>query len=670
LGKPLSDVANEATQRLAQATTTHEAAKQRVKRADEALAAATQLRDTAKRENKLVSDAERAQRAFDDAQSESAKLDKLRNEHKEAERVSAAAAAIGEYEGAVAERDNQRSELEALQKKESTLRDALQQAEAALEKARRACTEGAPEREQRLGEAQHKLGALQTRLSSIESATRDLAGLRTTLQDHETALAKASSAFAEAGRHHGELLGQLQHAREQQRLGRAALLATDLRPECECPVCGSRDHPKPASSSDAVPSDDDIKALESKVAAAEKNKQECDADRRSTEQKRTNTQDRIASTEKDLEELQGSDGQELTATIKSLEEAMAAIKADTTRLETDKSCKETAATEAKQAYDAVHSERNTASGKVDERNCDVANRKTKQEIELALLPDLDVQKVKAAKRDPQWIAEVRQQITAADQALASATAARDAARIAAGPATRRDLAPLEAQVTTCTAEQKNARGCEKDAAVEQANLAGLTGKLHELSKRMAEAEQALAPASELEDVVVGRTGEQRISLHAWVLGAYLDKVLSVASARMRDMTRGRYELRRTDYQADRRTQAGLSIEVHDSHAGTSRPARTLSGGETFLASLSMALALAEVASERGGRALDTIFIDEGFGSLDSDSLEIAMDVLNRLRDAGRTVGLISHVDEMRRSIPTGIKVVKDAFAGTSRIEQS
>jgi exonuclease SbcC len=83
----------------------------------------------------------------------------------------------------------------------------------------------------------------------------------------------------------------------------------------------------------------------------------------------------------------------------------------------------------------------------------------------------------------------------------------------------------------------------------------------------------------------------------------------------------------------------------------------------------MALALAEVAGARGGRALDTVFIDEGFGSLDSETLDVAMSVLNRLRDAGRTVGLISHVEEMKRRIPTGIEVIKDPATGTSRVVQ-
>jgi exonuclease SbcC len=670
LEKPLESVAEEAEQRLAQASDTFEAAQQRVKHADAALAAATQLRDTAKRDNTLVSKVEAAQLAFDYAKSESAKLEALRIEHNEAERVSAAAAAIGEYEGAVAARDDGLSVLNKLQQEEAPLLQALQQAEAARDEARRAREEGAQERAQRLSDDQQELGALRTRASRIESATKILAGLRTTLRDHETALAKASSAFEAADRRHSELLGQLQHAREQQRLGRAALLAADLRPECECPVCGSRDHPKPASSSNAVPSDADIKAREKDVAAADEQRRKCDAAKTSAEQQRTSTHTEIARIQKDLEELQGSDGQHLTAKIDALNRSIAAIEGIKNQLEQNETLKEREATTAKTAHEAVHSKLMKARGQIAALDENVARREAKQAEEFELLPDLDVQKVKAARRDPQWIARERDRIVAVETELSKAEALRDNALKEAGAATQRDLAPLEAEVSACTTGVADAQKADKDAGFDLMELKKLRDALHTLEQKTADAMKALAPASELDNVIFGKSGEQHISLHAWVLGAYLDKVLSVASARMREMTLGRYELRRTDYQADRRMQAGLSIEVHDSHTGTSRPARTLSGGETFLASLSMALALAEVASERGGRALDTIFIDEGFGSLDSDSLEIAMNVLNRLRDAGRTVGLISHVDEMRRSIPTGIKVVKDAFAGTSRIEQS
>jgi exonuclease SbcC len=207
---------------------------------------------------------------------------------------------------------------------------------------------------------------------------------------------------------------------------------------------------------------------------------------------------------------------------------------------------------------------------------------------------------------------------------------------------------------------------------EKDRLESLNTTATKLRGALVDAEASLRPAQELERIITGKAGQTIISLHAWVLGAYLDEVLSVASHRLVDLTRGRYELRRADDSADgvdRRTRAGLNIEVFDTHLGTSRPARTLSGGETFLASLSMALALAEVASSRGGQALDTVFIDEGFGTLDSETLDLAMDVLTRLRESGRTVGLISHVDELRRRIPTGIEVVKDDSLGTSSIRQ-
>jgi exonuclease SbcC len=232
--------------------------------------------------------------------------------------------------------------------------------------------------------------------------------------------------------------------------------------------------------------------------------------------------------------------------------------------------------------------------------------------------------------------------------------------------------PLRAKVAVLQQAYERLREQAAQSRSEKDRLESLNTTATKLRGALVDAEASLRPAQELERIITGKAGQTIISLHAWVLGAYLDEVLSVASHRLVDLTRGRYELRRADDSADgvdRRTRAGLNIEVFDTHLGTSRPARTLSGGETFLASLSMALALAEVASSRGGQALDTVFIDEGFGTLDSETLDLAMDVLTRLRESGRTVGLISHVDELRRRIPAGIEVLKDEARGTATVKQ-
>jgi exonuclease SbcC len=187
------------------------------------------------------------------------------------------------------------------------------------------------------------------------------------------------------------------------------------------------------------------------------------------------------------------------------------------------------------------------------------------------------------------------------------------------------------------------------------------GETHaELAGRSAAAEVAFQTAQRLHQIVSGMAhAEDKVSLHRWVLGAVLEEVVAEATVMLRDMTRGRYELVRAESAGDKKSLAGLDIDVLDAWNGTRRPARTLSGGETFLASLALSLALARTAERhQGGRRLETVFIDEGFGSLDAETLEYAMATLASLRDEGRVVGVISHVDEMQRAIPAQLRIIR------------
>ena len=154
----------------------------------------------------------------------------------------------------------------------------------------------------------------------------------------------------------------------------------------------------------------------------------------------------------------------------------------------------------------------------------------------------------------------------------------------------------------------------------------------------------------------GRT-PPKVSLQRWVLSAYLEEICNFANRRLGSMTGGRYQL---SVHRDREWgggKAGLGLRVHDTYTGQEREVSTLSGGETFQASLSLALGVADaVASHTGGVRLDALFVDEGFGTLDPEALQLAMDELDRLREGGRTVGLISHVGELRERIRTGIEI--------------
>lgn len=136
------------------------------------------------------------------------------------------------------------------------------------------------------------------------------------------------------------------------------------------------------------------------------------------------------------------------------------------------------------------------------------------------------------------------------------------------------------------------------------------------------------------------------------------------------MSRGRYELQRSHNWEDKRVKKiGLDIEVYDTYTGFARPANTLSGGETFLASLSLSLGLADVVQAySGGIHLDTIFIDEGFGTLDGETLDFALKALLDLRQGGRLVGIISHVGELRERIDTRLAIEKTDRGSVAKFE--
>lgn len=194
-----------------------------------------------------------------------------------------------------------------------------------------------------------------------------------------------------------------------------------------------------------------------------------------------------------------------------------------------------------------------------------------------------------------------------------------------------------------------------------------TAKLiDESSSNMIEAEEERAWKKSLSDTANGNiSNHHKIKLEAYVLGEYFKRVLGRASARLMVMSDNHYELEIHNEPDNMRSQAGLEIDVIDHYNGTRRSVKSLSGGEKFMASLSIALGLSdEVQSSAGGVRLDAMFVDEGFGSLDSNTLELAMRALSGIAQSNRLVGIISHVDALNERIDKKIVVRKDAVEGS------
>lgn len=188
--------------------------------------------------------------------------------------------------------------------------------------------------------------------------------------------------------------------------------------------------------------------------------------------------------------------------------------------------------------------------------------------------------------------------------------------------------------------------------------------LDALREQSGEITQTYARITGLSELASGKTGS-RVSFQTYVLHSLLDDVMEMANQRLLIMSRGQYELHAGQRQRANQ-QGGLDMEIFDHYSGYARPLATLSGGESFLASLALALGLADVVQAcAGGVRLDTMFIDEGFGTLDSETLDVALKALFELQKSGRLIGIISHVEELRSRIPARLEVTKTKSGGST-----
>ncbi|MEW2286903.1 SMC family ATPase [Streptomyces sp. NPDC047841] len=230
--------------------------------------------------------------------------------------------------------------------------------------------------------------------------------------------------------------------------------------------------------------------------------------------------------------------------------------------------------------------------------------------------------------------------------------------------------PATAERTAAAAERRL-----REAASARDAAARCCAQLDRLSARAGQAVRRLGPLREEYDRVArlaaltagtSADNERRMRLESYVLAARLEQVAAAATVRLQRMSSGRYTLVHSDDRTGR-GRSGLGLHVVDAWTGRERDTATLSGGETFFASLALALGLADVVTdEAGGVRLDTLFIDEGFGSLDDQTLDEVLDVLDSLRERDRSVGIVSHVADLRRRVHAQLEVVKDRSGSTLR----
>lgn len=260
--------------------------------------------------------------------------------------------------------------------------------------------------------------------------------------------------------------------------------------------------------------------------------------------------------------------------------------------------------------------------------------------------------------------KVRRELLSHEQALHTARTNLDNCQKTIEKLEKPDLAAAEDAASAAQAAWQQALRESSAAETVLRSWQKRQKDLDALREQSGELTQTYARITGLSELASGKTGS-RVSFQTYVLHSLLDDVMEMANQRLLIMSRGQYELHAGQRQRANQ-QGGLDMEIFDHYSGYARPLATLSGGESFLASLALALGLADVVQAcAGGVRLDTMFIDEGFGTLDSETLDVALKALFELQKSGRLIGIISHVEELRSRIPARLEVTKTKSGGST-----
>ena len=492
--------------------------------------------------------------------------------------------------------------------------------------------------------------------------------------------------------------------------GIAAVLAGHLVDTAPCLVCGATEHPDPAAPAADAVNAHDVARAEQQVDDAQRAERAADAARRRADEELRGLRDAAGAGADDPDAaIDAADA----AIARVTDAAAAARGAEALDAEISRLLEERTVVQATLDTDvpAAAVARSRAEACQDQA-AELARR-----LHAALGPDLDpiavlglvdlavealarltqandeheqaVRALDAARQrlDALIAASVFPEVGAATDALLPA--AERAVLVGAVEAHERDTIAVVAQLAVVELAQLPLDPPDLDAAesavhatravarranevrarlVDAARAIGdLADRHRELDQRSRGQREQVEILTRVADQCMGRNVD-RVSLQRWVLATYLEEICELATRRLLTMTSHRYSLRVHRRRAARGAKSGLDLRVFDAHTGEERAVQSLSGGETFQASLALALAVADsVQQHTGGVHLDTLFIDEGFGTLDPHALELALDELDQLRAGGRTVGVISHVAGLRERIRVGIEVTTTPCGSTLRV---
>lgn len=525
-------------------------------------------------------------------------------------------------------------------------------------------------------EAQTKRAAAVTKKETLSALSAKLA-LLDTLQ---TQLAQRQRVYLAAMEQSDRQIKRYEELFRRYLDEQAGIIATTLIPGQACPVCGSLTHPEIATLTEDAPSKEVLE--QSKKEAEQSRATAMDAGELAAE-----TRGRLETTQKELsagwKQVFGTVPQEQAPTL--LQNALAAVDAEI------KNCDDNIAGEnrklaRRQSIDGLLPQKERELNDLLERLQVLGGEIVRDETTIAALrtrietlaDKLCYESAEAAQKAKQTLEKEKQTMEGAYRAAADAVADQNAtiaALMSAMEEAKKMLSDAEdidvSQKTALRDEIKTAR----DQLNEQARALHIRISANQraydsilaASENLSRVEKKWAWVRSLANTASGNvSGKEKIMLETYVQMTYFDRIIARANTRFLTMTGGQYELKRRVEARNNRSQSGLELDLIDHYNGSERSVNTLSGGESFKASLSLALGLSdEIQSRAGGIRLGTMFVDEGFGSLDEQSLEQAMQALLSLSEGERLVGIISHVGELKSRIDKQIVVTKEKSGGSS-----
>lgn len=569
---------------------------------------------------------------------------------------------------------NLAQEVQKGQDKITLLREKLPEARSKLEKDR--------QRLSALRDAEAKLLALRHKMEGLESEKDTLNNLLKL--EGENAALRTQRDMAEGHYRKAKeklLAAECQYSSMNQAFfdAQAGILASNLEENVPCPVCGSLHHPAPARLTKTAPSQAELEQAEKAVSDRRK-----DADERSRVLGNLNGQ--LSSQDAQIEGQRiavfGADRKDtpLADALKENREKSEQLAAEIRKAQADKWEKDALDAHIPAQEEKLQKAANTLQEMLQTQTHAEALLSGKTQQEKALAAALPYPSEKDAKKALEALKTQKQRyenaVAKAKTDLSEAEKEHSALEGQLAQAEKQldelDLpeeAPLLEKIAALQREKDRLAKSQKSIAVSLSVNKSVAENGERVQKNILELENRLKWMKALSLTANGNlAGKEKIMLETYVQMAFLDRILGRANQRLLLMTDGRYELLRRTNSDQNRSQSGLELDVLDHFGGGSRNVQTLSGGETFQASLSLALGLSdEIQASTSGIALDTMFVDEGFGSLDEEALESAIAALSSLSEGNRLVGIISHVDQLKNRIDRQIMVTKSRDGG-SKVE--